>query len=66
MLIISLIDNGHFRLSEYPERIISDITVPYVMVEIHHDGISPEDADRLLIQPTEKYLKSLEGLKLLQ
>ncbi len=28
-----------------------------------HDGISPEDAERLLVRPMEKELQSIEGLK---
>ncbi len=40
-----------------------NVTVPYVNVSIHHDGISPEDADRLLVSPIYKQIKSLEGLK---
>src|SRR3546814_19676786 len=28
-----------------------------------HEGISPEDAERLLIKPVEKELRALEGVK---
>ena len=28
-----------------------------------HDGISPEDAERLLVRPMEQELRSIEGVK---
>ncbi|MFT2112296.1 efflux RND transporter permease subunit [Marinomonas sp. 2405UD68-3] len=40
-----------------------DITIPKVYVSVGLEGISPEDADSLLVNPLEKELKSLEGLK---
>ncbi|MEP3855550.1 MAG: efflux RND transporter permease subunit [Porticoccus sp.] len=40
-----------------------DVTVPVVMVTVTHQGISPEDANRLLIKPLEIELKSLDGVE---
>lgn len=40
-----------------------DITIPTIYVSLVLDGISPEDADSLLVHPMEQELKSLEGLK---
>ena len=40
-----------------------DIPVPFVNVRVVLPGISPEDAERLLIRPMETELKSLEGVK---
>tara|TARA_R110001606_G_scaffold155751_4_gene298048 strand:+ start:3532 stop:6672 length:3141 start_codon:yes stop_codon:yes gene_type:complete len=40
-----------------------DITIPMAYVSVSLDGISPEDADSLLVHPLEKELKGLEGLK---
>lgn len=40
-----------------------DVPIPFFFVGISHDGISPEDAERLLIKPMEVELKSVEGLK---
>ena len=39
------------------------ITIPLVNVIIPHLGISPEDADRLIIRPMESELRSLEGVE---
>ena len=40
-----------------------DITIPLVMVTIPHIGISPEDADRLIVRPVEAEVRSLEGIE---
>ncbi|MEM7217873.1 MAG: efflux RND transporter permease subunit [Pseudomonadota bacterium] len=39
------------------------IQVPFYIVNVYHEGISPEDAERLLVMPMEQELKSLDGLK---
>ena len=38
------------------------VEVPYFYIGIVHEGISPEDAERLLVQPMEIELRKLEGL----
>ncbi|MFA7555099.1 MAG: efflux RND transporter permease subunit [Spongiibacteraceae bacterium] len=38
------------------------ITIPYVYVYVYLDGVSPEDAARLLVRPLEKELRSIEGV----
>ncbi|HEC14659.1 MAG TPA: efflux RND transporter permease subunit, partial [Rhodospirillales bacterium] len=40
-----------------------DINIPIIYVQIDHDGISPEDAERLLIRPLEQELRGIEGVK---
>jgi len=40
-----------------------DVTIPTFFVSIYHEGISPQDAQRLLVKPMEKELQSLKGLK---
>ncbi|MDY6982987.1 MAG: efflux RND transporter permease subunit, partial [Pseudomonadota bacterium] len=46
-----------------PKEAEPDIPIPQMYVNIAHEGISPEDAERLLIRPMETQLRSLEGLK---
>ena len=46
-----------------PKESSPDITIPYVYVSMHHEGISPEDAERMLVRPMEKELRGLDGLK---
>jgi multidrug efflux pump len=46
-----------------PKEADPDIPIPIFHVSILHHGISPEDAERLLIRPMETELRSLEGLE---
>lgn len=46
-----------------PKEAEPDITIPQMYVNIAHEGISPEDAERMLIRPMETELRTLEGLK---
>ncbi|MCF8467969.1 MAG: efflux RND transporter permease subunit [Sneathiella sp.] len=40
-----------------------DINIPIIYVSMTHEGISPEDGERLLIRPMEQELRSIEGVK---
>jgi len=40
-----------------------DINIPIIYVSMTHEGISPEDAERLLVRPMEVELRSIEGIK---
>ena len=46
-----------------PRESEPDVAIPMIYVSISHDGISPEDAERLLIRPMEKELRTIEGIK---
>ncbi len=46
-----------------PKEAEPDIEIPIVYVSIDHDGISPEDSERLLVRPMEQELRSIEGVK---
>lgn len=46
-----------------PKEADPDIPIPVFYVSITHPGISPEDAERLLIKPMEMELRALEGLE---
>jgi len=39
-----------------PKEADPDIAIPIIYVSIDHEGISPEDAERLLIRPMENKL----------
>jgi multidrug efflux pump len=54
---------GIVSLNSIPKESTPDMTLPMVYVSIRHEGISPEDADRLLFEPMYKELRGLEGLK---
>ncbi len=42
------------------------IEVPYFVIIIVHEGITPEDSERLLVLPVEAELRSVEGIKEIQ
>ena len=54
---------GVLSLSRIPLDAEPDIPVPFVNVLTVLPGVSPEDAQRLLVRPLEEELKSLDGIK---
>jgi multidrug efflux pump len=62
-LLIFLILAGALSYSTIPKEANPDITVPIVYVQLSQAGISPEDAERLLVRPIETALKSMENVK---
>ncbi|MDA0367935.1 MAG: efflux RND transporter permease subunit [Proteobacteria bacterium] len=48
---------------DIPKEAEPDVNIPFIYVSISHSGISPNDAERLLVRPMEKELKVIEGIK---
>lgn len=46
-----------------PKESNPDVKIPIVMVTVRYDGISPDDAERLLARPLEQELKNINGVK---
>ncbi|QKI88837.1 efflux RND transporter permease subunit [Thiomicrorhabdus xiamenensis] len=63
LTFIMLIVAGAYAYLSIPKESSPDVPIPIFIVSMVHDGISPEDAERLLIKPMEKELQSLDGLK---
>ncbi|MCH7536805.1 MAG: efflux RND transporter permease subunit [Proteobacteria bacterium] len=61
-LLVVLI-GGIVAYGSIPKEAEPDIEIPIIYVSISHDGISPEDAERLLVRPMEQELRSIEGIK---
>ncbi|GIS06450.1 MAG: acriflavin resistance protein [Candidatus Dadabacteria bacterium] len=40
-----------------------DIDIPFIYVTVPHQGISPEDSERLIVRPLENQLKTIEGIE---
>ncbi len=55
--------SGTVAYVEIAKEAEPDINIPIIYVSMHHDGISPEDAERLLIRPMEQELRQIEGVK---
>lgn len=62
LLFVLLMISGILSFSSIPRELFPDVTIPMAYVSISQEGISPEDADAMLVSPLEKELKSLEGL----
>jgi multidrug efflux pump len=54
---------GTIAFVEIPKEREPDVNIPIIYVSMRHEGISPEDAERLLIRPMEIELRSIEGVK---
>ena len=61
-LLVVLI-GGIVAYATIPKEAEPDIEIPIIYVSIEHDGISPEDSERLLVRPVEQELRSIEGVK---
>ncbi|MFN7054304.1 efflux RND transporter permease subunit [Hyphomonas sp.] len=46
-----------------PKEADPDIPIPFVSITVPLAGVTPEDAERLLVRPIEQEIQSLEGLK---
>jgi multidrug efflux pump len=62
-MMIVLVVAGIQTYLAIPKEANPDIDVPVYYVSIGQQGISSEDAERLLVRPMETELRSLEGLK---
>lgn len=63
MLMIFLLASGIVAYLNIPKESEPDVPIPIIYVSMSHDGISPDDAERLLVRPMEKELQSISGLK---
>jgi multidrug efflux pump len=61
--LVTILGAGLIAYLTIPKEAEPDIAVPLVYVYIQHDGISPEDAERLLVRPMEQELRTIEGIK---
>jgi len=62
-VLVFILIAGSFAYRDIPKESEPDIDIPIIYVTVSHDGISPEDAERLLIRPLEQELKTIEGVK---
>jgi multidrug efflux pump len=46
-----------------PKESEPDVAFPYIYVQIFLEGVSPEDAERLLVRPMEQELRDVPGMK---
>ena len=61
MLIIILMV-GLNSWANIPKEANPDVEIPVAYVSVSYSGISPNDAEKLLVKPLEKQLRSVAGL----
>ena len=54
---------GFIAYKTIPKEAEPDVKVPIIYVQMTQRGISPEDAERLLLRPVETQLKSVSNVK---
>ena len=63
LLMLMVVITGVIARQAIPVESDPYIQVPFYVVNVFHEGISPEDAERLLVMPMELELRSLDGIK---
>lgn len=58
LIILGFKTYNNIAREEYP-----DVRIPLIFITIHYEGIAPEDAEKLLLKPTENQLKTIEAIK---
>ena len=62
LCLLFLLVSGLLSYLSIPKESTPDVTIALIYVSMSHEGISPQDAERLLIKPMEKELQGLTGL----
>lgn len=62
LLMFMVVLAGLIARSAIPIASEPHIEVPYFAIGIYHEGISPEDSERLLVMPMEIELRKVEGV----
>lgn len=62
LLLVAILSVGAFAYTAIPKEANPEIPLPLVYVSTGLDGISPTDAERLLIEPLESEFASITGL----
>ena len=62
-LMIIIISIGSLTYVNIAKDAEPDIDIPFIYVVVPHQGISPEDSERLIVKPLENQLKTIEGIE---
>ncbi|MEQ8229559.1 MAG: efflux RND transporter permease subunit [Rhodospirillales bacterium] len=63
LTLVLILSAGAIAYVEIPKEAEPDVNIPIIYVSMTHEGISPEDAERLLIRPMEKEMRGIDGVK---
>jgi len=62
-IFVLLIISGTYAYMAIPKESSPDIDIPQIYVSMYLEGISPDDAERLLLRPIEQEVTTIEGIK---
>lgn len=63
LVLIFFLLSGILAYQSIPKEAEPDVAIPIIYVSMNHEGISPEDSERLLIRPMETELQTIAGVK---
>ncbi|SDF22026.1 efflux RND transporter permease subunit [Sulfitobacter delicatus] len=63
LALVMILVVGAFAYINIPKESAPEVPIPTLYVSTSLDGISPEDSERLLVEPLETELSALTGLK---
>ena len=61
--LLVILAAGFLTYRALPKEMEPDIDFPYVSIEVRLEGVSAEDAERLVVRPLEQQLRNIEGIK---
>ncbi|WP_455203903.1 efflux RND transporter permease subunit [Kaarinaea lacus] len=62
-VLVLLFISGTVTYITIPKEAEPDVDIPFIFISTFLQGISPEDAERLIVRPLEEELRSIEGIK---
>jgi multidrug efflux pump len=62
-ILLFILITGVVSYINIPKESDPDISIPILYVTLSHEGISPEDAETLLLKPMEREIRTIEGIK---
>ena len=63
MVLVLLLISGILTYLGIAKEADPDVDIPVLFTNVILDGISPEDAERMLVRPLEKALENVEGVR---
>jgi len=63
LLLAFLLLAGGLAYQAIPKEANPDVAIPMIYVSMSLEGVSPEDAERLLVRPMEQELRAIEGIE---
>lgn len=62
-ILLGVLIAGTVAFVGIPKEAAPDVQIPLIYVSMSHEGISPADAERMLLRPMEQELRTVEGVK---